>query len=45
MASTNIAQLYIKININKKTENIMINLGTTENFIIKKYIKNKKYSI
>ena len=43
--SINMIQLYIKININRKIENIMINSGTTENFIIKKYTENKKHSI
>ena len=41
--SISIAQLYIDININKKKKSTIINFGATENFIIKKYIKNKKY--
>ena len=43
--STNTAQLYIKSNINKKTKNIIIDSNIIENFIIKKYTENKKYSI
>ena len=44
-ASTNTVQLYIKIIINRKIGNTMINLDITENFIIRKYIEDKKYLI
>ena len=33
--STNTIQLYIRISINGKTKNIIIDFGTTENFITK----------
>ena len=41
----NTAQLRIKININKKIGNTMINFSITGNFMTKKYIENKKYFI
>ena len=41
MALINTAQLYIKIDINEKTGNTIIDFGTTENFIIRKYIGKK----
>ena len=44
-ASTNIVQLHIKININRKIKSIIINLDAIENSMIKKYIKNKKHLI
>ena len=44
-ASINTAQLYIKININEKIEDIIINLDTTRNFMIRKYITDKRHLI
>ena len=43
--SINTAQLSIRININKKMKSVIINLDATENFITKKYMKNKKHFI
>ena len=43
-ASTNITQLHIRININKKTKNIIIDSDTIRNFIIKKYTKKQEIS-
>ena len=45
VVSINTVQLHIKININKKIENTIIDFGTTENFITKKYTKSKKHPI
>ena len=45
IVSTDTVQLRIEININKKRENTIINSNVTENFIIRKYIENKKYLI
>ena len=44
VASINTVQLHIGININGKKRNTIINSDVTENFIIKKYTKIKKYS-
>ena len=41
----NTAQLHIKININDKMGKTMIDFGATRNFIIKKYMKTKRYPI
>ena len=41
----NTVQLYIKISINRKIGNTMIDSDATENFITKKYIESKKYLI
>ena len=45
VVSINTTQLYIKININWKIKNTIIDSNIIRNFIIKKYIENKKYSI
>ena len=44
-ASTNTAQLHIKIFINEKTESAIIDSGATENFMTKKYTESKKHFI
>ena len=41
----NIIYLRIKININRKIGTIIIDFGVIGNFIIKRYIKTKKYPI
>ena len=41
----NTIQLHIKININGKIGNIIIDFDIIENFIIKRNIENKEYSI
>ena len=45
IALTYIAYLRIKININRKTKITVIDSDTTENFITKKYTRNKKHLI
>ena len=45
VVSTNTAQLYIEININRKKESTIIDSDVTKNFIIKKYTENKKHPI
>ena len=45
VTSTNVTYRRIEIIINRKIETVIINLDVIRNFIIKKYVKIKKYLI